>query len=276
MSGPFQIRAEGLTVRFETESGPRTVLKDVSLRVEPGHVLAVLGVNGSGKSTLVSALSGLSTRFAGIAGIQTLDEQSVANHPCVAFLHQDYRQTHLPWLSVLDNVTYSLRFRGVGKRERDERGRRALDAVLPEVDARRRVHELSGGQLQLLAVARALASDVDAILADEPLSAADSVRAIRTVITVARTLRQRTVPTLWVSHNLDEALLIGDRIGLLSRRLQTFETVLDNPIQGARTVTDLSSPELTDLRARMLAFLVNESAGEAPQPLQSGVESVYG
>lgn len=254
----FRISVNQLSCVYSTDVGDHLVLKDVSFAVDQDRVLCILGVNGSGKTTLVGAIAGLLRPLSGFASVVPVSHVDVGRPPIIALLHQDYRQTHLPWASVLENVVYSLRFRAFSAEDRRDRGIRMLTTVLPEVDPSQRAHELSGGQLQLLAIARALVSEPDVVLGDEPLSAADAVRSMRAIITVNDNWQQRPVPVMWISHNIDEALLLGDSLGLLSRRSCGFARMIENPIARPRKVADLARPDVAQLRTSILSFLLED------------------
>lgn len=253
-----RIVLRGLTCGYANESRLVPVLEDVSLSVEPGRVLCVIGINGSGKSTLISAAAGLTAPSAGTVTIELL-ETSLNTPPIVALLHQDYRQTNLPWASVLDNVVYPLGFRGAIASEHIDNARQLLAKLLPEVDPSRRIHTLSGGQQQLVAIGRALVSSPDAVLADEPLSAADWVHRTRAVRYLHAHWGQSATPIIWVSHDVDEALLLGDEIALLSKHQRGVARFLPAVSARPRDPSYLAVPEVVALKRTILEFLLEES-----------------
>ena len=187
------------------------------LGVAPGEVLAVLGPNGAGKTTLLRALSGLEALSSGSIrlGDLTLDDVATdtfvaAENRPVGLVFQDYRL--FPHLDVRDNVAYAPRVRGAGRRP----AREVADTWLERFDlthlATRRPHEISGGQAQQVALARALAADPKLLLLDEPLAALDA----RTRLGVRAQLRshidQFTGPVLIITHDPLEAMIMADRL----------------------------------------------------------------
>ena len=190
---------------------------DLALEVPPGEVLAVLGPNGAGKTTLLRAVAGLTELDAGsvVVGesIWEAPHDGVFVPPAdrsVGFVFQDYRL--FPHLTVLDNVAFGLRARGVGRRESHRRAGAVVERLgLREMAARRPV-ELSGGQSQRVALARALAAEPSVLLLDEPMSALDA----RTRVEIRSVLREVLAhfggPTVLVVHDPLEAMILADRI----------------------------------------------------------------
>jgi molybdate transport system ATP-binding protein len=208
----------GLNVDAQVRRGNFTL--EVAFTVRPGEVLGVLGPNGSGKSTLLSGLAGLTPISRGrilLAG-QVMDDADTgafvetSGRP-VGFVFQDYRL--FPHLSVVDNIAFSPRARGLGRRTSMTTARRWLDRLDLAKLAERRPAELSGGQAQRVALARALAGDPALLLLDEPLSALDA----RTRIDVQTELKQHLSefpgPCLLVTHDPLEALVLADRLLVL-------------------------------------------------------------
>lgn len=262
MTRHFRIVAQNLGCNYHRNDGTEVILSDVSFSVEPGRVLCVLGINGSGKTTLLSAIAGLITPSRGMAAMECLLETDAAAAR-VAFLHQDYRQTNLPWASAVENVTYPLTFRGVPATERRDRGRKVLATLLPEVAPSRSMNTLSGGQQQLIAIARALVSQPDVVLADEPLSAADAVHQMRAVRYINEEFGARELPMIWVSHDIDEALLLGDQIGLLGRHRCGFAQFIPNPAPRPRDASSLANGAVVELKRTILEFLIADSENHA-------------
>lgn len=255
MKSGFRVSVENVCHSY----GRTEVLVDVSLTVDVGAPLAIVGGNGVGKSTLTAIIAGLLPPSQGRTNISPVGTaEGRRDVPVVAFLHQNYRQSNLPWRTALGNVTYPLHFQSPEKTKAEQRALGALREFLPEIDPLTRVHRLSGGQQQLVALARAKASEPDLIVADEPLSGADTVRALTAVMTFARDLMGECT-SVWVSHKLEEALLIGDRIALLSRRERGIARIVANPLPRPRTLESLNAPELVQLRKDLLEFLISDS-----------------
>jgi molybdate transport system ATP-binding protein len=190
---------------------------EADLRAAPGEVLGVLGPNGAGKTTLLRALSGLDALTTGSIhlGRLTLDDAATdtfvpAQHRPVGLVFQNYRL--FPHLDVRDNVAYAPRVQGAGRRQ----ARAAADTWLERLDltalANRRPHQISGGQAQQVALARALAANPRFLLLDEPLSALDAKTRLDVRAHLRRHLDQFTGPVLIITHDPLEAMIMADRL----------------------------------------------------------------
>ncbi len=208
----------GLTVDAEVRRGDFTLT--VGLDAAPGQVVGVLGPNGAGKSTLLSAVAGLTPVSSGritLAG-QVLDDASTgtfvepAGRP-VGFVFQNYRL--FPYLTVAENVAFSPRARGLGKRAAKSAASHWLDRLGLTDLAGRKPGQLSGGQAQRVALARALAGQPALLLLDEPLSALDAGTRLDVQAELKRHLADFTGPCLLVTHDPLEALVLADTLLVL-------------------------------------------------------------
>ena len=214
MNGP----GPGLVADAEVTHGAFTLRAAVT--VAPGEVLAVLGPNGAGKSTLLAAVAGLTPLSGGrisLGGVTLDDAESgtfvEAAHRPVGFVFQDYRL--FPHLSVLDNVAFSPRARGLGRARSRAVGAEWLERLGLADLARRRPGDLSGGQAQRVALGRALAGDPGLLLLDEPLSALDARTRLDVQSELKRHLADFAGPCLLVTHDPLEALVLADRLLVL-------------------------------------------------------------
>ncbi|HEY5031019.1 MAG TPA: ABC transporter ATP-binding protein [Actinomycetes bacterium] len=214
MSGAAAGRS-GLAVEATVRRGDFVL--DVAFAAAPGAVLAVLGPNGAGKSTLLRALAGLTPVTAGhvVLDDEVLDDAASglfvepADRP-VGLVFQSYRL--FPHLSVLDNVAFAPRSRGLRRAQSRAVAGRWVDALGLGELADRRPAALSGGQAQRVALARALAGDPGLLLLDEPLSALDARTRLDVQAELRRHLREFDGPTLLVTHDPLEALVLADRL----------------------------------------------------------------
>jgi molybdate transport system ATP-binding protein len=210
--------SDGLVVEAEVRRGAFTLA--VSLAAAAGQVLGLLGPNGAGKSTLLSAVAGLIPVSAGriMLAEQVMDDADAgtfveASERPVGFVFQNYRL--FPHLTVADNVAFSPRARGLGRRAARSAASHWLDRLGLADLADRKPHQLSGGQAQRVALARALAGQPALLLLDEPLSALDAGTRLDVQAELKRHLADFTGPCLLVTHDPLEALVLADSLVVL-------------------------------------------------------------
>jgi spermidine/putrescine transport system ATP-binding protein len=205
------VRIEDVTRRY----GAVTALGGVSLDIAAGEFVVLLGPSGCGKTTLLSILGGFVAPSEGRVRIGGRDVTHVApkDRPTTT-VFQDYAL--FPHMSLLDNVAFGLRMRGVGRRTRADRAREMLAMVGLAGAEARRPHEISGGQRQRVALARALAVDPDVLLLDEPLGALD-LKLRRQMQDELKAIQRRVGTTfVHVTHDQEEAMAIADRIVVMN------------------------------------------------------------
>lgn len=202
MSAP-QIEITGLAKRFAADTP--LVLDDVNVHVAKGEFVALLGASGCGKSTLLNLIAGLEQPTSG----------SIAS-PKAAFMFQD--ASLFPWLSALANVELALELRGVAKAERKAEALRLLELVHLADAAQKRPHELSGGMRQRVALARSLAQNRDVLLMDEPFAALDAITRDLLHDELERVWRETGRTIVFITHNVREAVRLGQRVLLMSSR----------------------------------------------------------
>jgi spermidine/putrescine transport system ATP-binding protein len=202
--------------------GNFTALDDVSLEIAAGEYIVLLGPSGCGKTTLLSILGGFMEPTAGRIAIGGKDMAGIspARRPTTT-MFQDYAL--FPHMTLVDNVGFGLRMRGMNKDDRHERALSYLDLVGLKSSADKRPHELSGGQRQRVALARALAVDPDVLLLDEPLGALD-LKLRRQMQDELKAIQKRVGTTfIHVTHDQEEAMAIADRIVVMNQgRVEDF------------------------------------------------------
>ncbi len=191
------------------------VLDDVTLDVEAGEIVALLGPSGSGKSTLLRVIAGIVPPDRGTVAIESTDVTSVPTHRRgVGMVFQD--EQLFPHLDVGDNVAFGLRMAGVPRVERRRRADELLGLVGLTGFAGRSIERLSGGEAKRVALARSLAPEPRVLLLDEPLTGLDQDLRIRLAGDLAAILRATATTSVWVTHDPDEARQVADRVLQLS------------------------------------------------------------
>jgi putative spermidine/putrescine transport system ATP-binding protein len=202
--------------RVSRTFGTTRALDDLSLDVKPGELLALLGPSGCGKTTLLRVIAGLERPDEGHVRIGTTDMTSVpARKRPIGMVFQSYAL--FPNLTVSENVRFPLDVRGVARAQSDQRVAELLELVQLTAQAGRYPHQVSGGQAQRCALARALAPRPQVLLLDEPLSALDVVVRAALRDEIRRVQQSVGTTTLYVTHDQSEALAIADRVALMNR-----------------------------------------------------------
>jgi NitT/TauT family transport system ATP-binding protein len=220
-------------------------LDRITLDVPPGEFTCLIGASGCGKSTLLSLVAGLEQPTSG--------EVSVSSGR-VALMFQE--PALFPWLTAAGNVELALRARGLGRTERRQRTTELLDVVRLGGFGGKRPHELSGGMRQRVALARALAQDADVLLMDEPFGALDAMTRDLLHDELDRVCAGRQLTIIFVTHNVREAVRLGDRVVVLSSRpgrvIDEFAVPIEHPrrIDSAR-VAELAGRITDRLREEM-------------------------
>jgi NitT/TauT family transport system ATP-binding protein len=226
--------------------GPSTVvaLDRVSLSVAPGEFVCLIGASGCGKSTLLSLVAGLDRPTSG--GIST-------NGNRVALMFQE--PALFPWLTAARNIELALRATGVSRAQRRERAAELLELVHLGGFGGKRPHELSGGMRQRVALARALGQEADVLLMDEPFGALDAMTRDLLHEVLEGLWRRRGLSVLFVTHEVREAVRLGDRVVLLSSRpgrvIGDFKVDLERP-------RGMDSADTVDLAIKIKAQLREE------------------
>jgi nitrate/nitrite transport system ATP-binding protein len=258
---PF-IEVTGLSKSFPTRSGTRHVLRNVSLTVEQGEFVAIVGAMGSGKSTLLSMLAGLT---APDSGTITIGGQPVTGIRIdAAFVFQNY--SLLPWLSALENVRLAVgaAFPELSRAQQEERAKLTLERVGLGGALARKPRQLSGGMRQRVAIARALATEPQVMFLDEPLGALDALTRESLQGELARLCGEGDgrVTTIMITNSVDEAILLSDRIvPILPGPPATLGTPIDVALPRPRTATALAhDDEAARVRTHVIATLTDALA----------------
>jgi NitT/TauT family transport system ATP-binding protein len=226
------IRVNQVSRTFTGRSGTVEALRDVSLEVGNGEFVAVVGRSGCGKSTLLRLIAGLLPPTAGRVDVG--GEQVVKPRRDVSMMFQ--RPALLPWRSVLDNVLLPVQIFGWRKAEYRDRAHELLTLTGLTGFEKRLPHELSGGMQQRVALCRALIGRPQVMLMDEPFSALDPLIREELSIELQRIHMEQEATTVFVTHSIDEAVLLADRVVVLSPRPGRVREIVDVRIPRPRTL----------------------------------------
>ena len=256
-----KIVARGVQMDFQVrdELGQKktiSALRDFDLDVRPGEFFTILGPSGCGKSTFLSMLAGLSRKTGGSITIDGRPTEGINQHQGVVF--QGYAL--FPWRTVLRNIEVGLEIRKVPKAERRRTAQEFLELVGLAGFGHRYPHELSGGMRQRVAIARSLAYNPDLLLMDEPFAALDAQtrEILQSELLRIWELHQKTI--VFITHSLDEAIYLSDRIAVMTHRPGRIKAILDVPLPRPRAPEIRNSTAFVQLRQQAWEILRDEVA----------------
>jgi NitT/TauT family transport system ATP-binding protein len=262
------IRLDGVSRTFRGRRGSVEALRGIDLEVREGEFVAIVGRSGCGKSTLLRIVAGLLTPSAGQV---TVDHRPVtAPRRDIAMVFQ--RPALLPWRSVLDNVLLPVEMFGWRRSEHRGRAQALLDMVGLGGFEKRLPHELSGGMQQRVSLCRSLIGQPRVMLMDEPFSALDALTREELAVELQRIHMEQAATTLFVTHSIDEAVLLADRVVVLSPRPGRIQKVVEVGIPRPRSLgRNQHLEEVARCSAELHEMLMAKSAAppamDIPWPL---------
>lgn len=238
ISSPAQINVRGVSKIFPARGaqGVVTALRDVNLDIRAGEFLVLLGPSGCGKSTLLNLIAGFTKISSGSILHDGMEVVGPDRRRTVVF--QEYAL--FPWKTVQENVEFGLKAQGLAKQERAVAARQLLEVVRLEGFENCYPHEISGGMKQRAAIARAIAPNPEVLLMDEPFGALDAQTRVLLQEEVARISAETKKTIIFVTHSIDEAVFLGDRIVVMSSRPGRVREIHD---------VDLPRPRVPEMRS---------------------------
>lgn len=247
---PVVLEVKNLSKTYAAPQGETVALQDISFKTHRREFVCVIGPSGCGKSTLIRILAGLDRHTAGEA---LLDGTPIAGPgPDRGMVFQGY--TLFPWLTVKRNIMFGL-INSVGKLEAESQARQWIELVGLEKFANAYPHQLSGGMKQRVAIARALANQPRILLMDEPFGALDAQTRARMQAYLLEIWKNIDVTILFITHDLDEAVFLADRILVLKANPGSVQELIEVPVPRPRTSAQLSGPEFLATKARLEALI---------------------
>ncbi len=232
----------------------RLVLDRLDIDVQRGDFVCIVGPSGAGKTTLLRCMSGLMTPSSGSV---LLDGEVIERPPAkLAFVFQDYSRSLMPWMSVVANVELPLRARGLKRAERAERAASALAAVGLDGHGAKYPWQLSGGMQQRVAIARALAYQPEALVMDEPFASVDAQTRAELENQMLRVREEFGVTIVLVTHDVDEAVYLGDEVVVLSGSPTRVRERIRIDLGSSRDqLLTKAKPRFAELRSEVLTLI---------------------
>lgn len=240
----YILKAEELSLSFREDHHLTHVLDNIHFSVEEGEFLMLLGPSGSGKSSILRLLAGLIPPTKG----KIFRKENLK----LSFIFQGFAL--FPWLTVEENVAFGLHMEGIAKHERITRARAQIETMGLTGFEHAYPRELSGGMKQRVGIARALATNPDVILLDEPFSALDSFTAKKLREDLLRIWQERKVTIVMVTHLIEEAVLLADRIAVLSMSPARIEATVKNVLPRPRIPRSKEFFDLSDQLIETIKF----------------------
>jgi len=231
MSVPV-IQARNLNMTFFTRKGSLGALEDFSLEAQRGEVVCIVGASGCGKSTFLNIVAGFLEPTSGQVLLEGDEIQGV--EPRCGMIFQDY--SLFPWMTVLENIAFGPRLKGASRKERHQKAQRYIEMVGLEGFEQAYPGELSGGMQQRVALCRALANEPDVLLCDEPFAALDAMTRQIMQQELLHVVSESQKTVLFITHSIDEALILSDRLVVMSARPGRVKAIYNNDLPQPRTL----------------------------------------
>jgi NitT/TauT family transport system ATP-binding protein len=251
VSTQYAVELRGVGVTYGGATG-REVLRSIDIGINANEIVCIVGHSGIGKSTLIRCIAGLQQPTTGqvfIGGVAI-----TAPPATLALVSQDYGRTLMPWLRVSENVRLPLRGQGISRSEQDGRVADALRVVGLVGVEKSYPWQLSGGMQQRVAIARALAYRPQVLLMDEPFASVDAQTRADLEDLLLQLQRELGITVLLVTHDVDEAVYLSDRVVVLGGHPATVRDIISIPLSGARDqLATKADPVFIECRSRVLS-----------------------
>ena len=261
-----KVRLNDICLSYKTQAGERLLALDhINLQVRPGEFVCIVGPSGCGKSTLLHLIAGLHSQTSGQILVDGKPVQGPGTDRIMIF--QDHGL--FPWLTVGENVEFGMKMKGLPKAERLEKTRYYLQLVHLAKFAKSYIHQLSGGMRQRVAIARALATEPDVLLMDEPFAALDAQTRDLLHDELERIWSETVRTIIFVTHNVREAVRLGDRVVLLTFRPGRVKSEFPVELPRPRSLED---PEVALAARTVLDELRDETNRSLEAEYRNGIK----
>jgi NitT/TauT family transport system ATP-binding protein len=251
------LNAENVSKVFETRRGAAvTAVRNLNLSVIEGEFLCILGASGCGKSTLINMFAGFVQPTIGTVFLR--NEPIVKIEPRCGMVFQSYAL--MPWKTVRTNIEFGMKVQGIKRKDRRDRAMHFLKMVKLEGFENHYPHELSGGMQQRVTIARSLAADPEVLLMDEPFAALDAMtrQVMQEELLRIQEVSRKTM--VFITHNIDEALILSDRVIVLSSRPGRVKEIFQNHLARPRHVSVQLTPEYVEMKMKVWNAVEDEVA----------------
>lgn len=248
------IKFEHVSKKFFQEKSQIKVLEKIDFSLGEGDFVTLFGPNGCGKTTLLNIACGLEKADSGKITINDKDPE----HSKTGFVFQNYNESLFPWRTALENIEFALEIQGVSKKERIKKAEELLNKVGLIQHKNKYFYELSGGMKQLVAICRAIAYQPDILLMDEPFSSLDYSTTKKMEMELLEIWQERKITTLFVSHDIDEAVILADRVVVLSPRPARIKEIIEINLPRPRKLEMIASDEFFAIRNKVLQAFIYE------------------
>ena len=251
------IAARHVTMTFTTRKGPLTVLEGFDLQVQPGEVVCIVGASGCGKSTFLNLVAGFLRPSEGEVLLEGRPISRV--EPRCGMIFQSYAL--FPWMTVLENVAFGPRLKGASRRACRERARHWISMVGLDGFEHAYPEELSGGMQQRVALSRVLANDPEVLLCDEPFAALDAMTRQVLQQELLQVVADTGKTVLFITHSIDEALILSDRLVVMSARPGRVKAVYRNDLPRPRGMDVQITDRFLELKRGIWGLVQEEVVG---------------
>lgn len=260
------IRAEAVSMTFRTRKGQVEAVKDFSLDVQHGEVVCIVGASGCGKSTFLNMVAGFLRPSTGRILLEGKSIEGV--EPRCGMIFQHYAL--FPWMTVLENVAFGPRLKGFSRRERHRTAQRWIEMVGLQGFEQAYPGELSGGMRQRVALSRALANEPDVLLCDEPFAALDAMTRQVMQQELLRITQDSGQTVIFITHSIDEALILSDRLVVMSARPGRVKVIYDNNLPRPRRLEVQLADRFLEFKRQVWDLVQEEVKGSMSLPATRG------
>lgn len=256
------IQSEQVSKTFASKKGELDALQDFSLEVERNEVVCIVGASGCGKSTFLNLVAGF---IAPTSGHILLDGEEIKSiEPRCSMIFQNYAL--FPWMNVRDNVAFGPRVKGLNKTERTEKSQHWIERVGLKGFEHAYPSELSGGMQQRVALCRALTNDPEVLLCDEPFAALDAMTRQIMQEELLHIVSESNMTVIFITHSIDEALILSDRLVVMSARPGQVKAIYDNDLPRPRQLDVQLTERFLELKREVWDLVQEEVIGSMRLP----------